>query len=362
MGNCNFRSENVEPNTSTPYLALSPHLFKSMHPIGKGGFGKVWKVEHKRSKCIYAMKEMEKTRIIHKRSVQSVMNERRLLAMLKHPFIVNMQFAYQDREKLYLVMDLMPGGDLRYHISKQKRFTEAQTRFFIACILCSLEYLHENAIIHRDIKPENLVMDHRGYLHLTDFGIARIWQPENKHETSGTPGYMAPEIICRQNHTVVSDYFALGVIGYEFMTGKRPYLGKSRKEIRDSILAKQVQIGINEVGCGWSPDACDFINKLLQRKPQNRLGSGGIREIIEHPWLRGVVWRELMRKTIVTTFIPGPKDNFDAKQVNSEWADEMEPIDLQLVSIQNMFAGYFFDGLSVEKNSNTVPTDTRVHV
>ena len=333
-----------------------------MHPIGKGGFGKVWKVEHKKSKTIYAMKEMEKTRVINKRSVQSVMNERRLLAMIKHPFIVNMQFAYQDREKLYLVMDLMPGGDLRYHVSRQKRFTESQTKFFISCILLSLEYLHENAIIHRDIKPENLVIDSRGFVHLTDFGIARIWQPENKHETSGTPGYMAPEIICRQNHTVVSDYFALGVIGYEFMIGKRPYLGKSRKEIRDSILAKQVQIHLHEVPQGWSLDACDFINRLLQRKPQNRLGSGGIREILEHPWLQGVFWKELVQKNVVAPFIPGLKDNFDMKQVNSEWADEIEPIDLQLVTIQNMFAGYYFDGFSAEKNSTTVPTDTRIHM
>ena len=250
MGNCNFRSETGETNLSKNYIALTSNLFKVYYPIGKGGFGKVWKVEHKKSKIFYALKEMEKTRIISKKSVQSVMNERRLLAIIRHPFIVNMQFAYQDRDKLYLVMDLMPGGDLRYHIGKQKRFSEIQTKFFVSCILCSLEYLHENAIIHRDIKPENLVLDYRGFVHLTDFGIARIWQPENKHETSGTPGYMAPEVICRQNHTVIADYFALGVIIYEFMNGRRPYQGKTRKDIRDSILAKQVQIKPNEIPSG----------------------------------------------------------------------------------------------------------------
>ena len=328
------------------------------YAIGKGGFGKVWKVEQKKSKVSYALKEMEKVRIINKRSVQSVMNERRLLAMIRHPFIVNMQYAYQDREKLYLVMDLMPGGDLRYHIGKQKRFTEAQTRFFISCILCALEYLHENAIIHRDVKPENLVMDYKGYVHLTDFGIARIWQPENKHETSGTPGYMAPEVICRQNHTVASDYFALGVIVFEFMSGKRPYQGKTRKDIRDSILAKQVQIKLQDIPQGWSHSACDFANKLLQRKPQHRLGAGGIREIKEHPWLANVNWENLLQKKVIAPFIPTLKDNFDQKQVTSEWPDEGEPVDLQLISIQNMFSGYYYDAsLQPEINSSSIPTE-----
>lgn len=104
-----------------------------------------------------------------------------------------------------------------------------------------MEYLHQNGILHRDIKPENLVFDNRGiqfnvilgYLRITDLGIARIWKPENQQDTSGTPGYMAPEVMCRHNHGVAVDYFALGVIVYECMMGKRPYLGRSRQEIRD---------------------------------------------------------------------------------------------------------------------------------
>ncbi len=149
-----------------------------------------------------------------------------------------MNYAFQDRENLYLVMDLLTGGDLRYHISKHRRFSETQVQFFLANILEGLEHIHVKGIIHRDIKPENLVFDSNGYLRTTDFGIARIWQPENSKDTSGTPGYMAPEVMCRQNHGVAVDYFAVGVIAYECMFGKRPYLGKSRKEIRDHILAK----------------------------------------------------------------------------------------------------------------------------
>ena len=116
------------------------------------------------------------------------------------------------------------------------------TEFFIACMLLCLEYLHKNAILHRDIKPENLVFDENGYLRVTDLGIARLWNPENSKDTSGTPGYMAPEVMCRQNHGVAVDYFAMGVIAYECMFGKRPYSGKDRKEIRDHILSKQVKI------------------------------------------------------------------------------------------------------------------------
>ncbi len=117
-------------------------------------------------------------------------------------------------------MDLLTGGDLRYHIARHRKFSEEQTKFFIACIIVALEYIHGKSILHRDIKPENLVFDEKGYLRVTDFGIARIWNPENSKETSGTPGYMAPEVMCRQNHGVAVDYFAVGIIGYECMMGR----------------------------------------------------------------------------------------------------------------------------------------------
>ena len=172
---------------------------------------------------------MSKAKIIDKKSEKSIKYERELLSRLKHPFIVNMQYAFQDYENLYLVMDLLNGGDLRYHISRHRKFSEEQTRkyfinlflgFFIACIVLGLEYIHNNSILHRDIKPENLVLDDKGYVRITDFGIAKLYQKENSSETSGTPGYMSPEVMCAQNHTIAVDYFALGVMGYEFMNGR----------------------------------------------------------------------------------------------------------------------------------------------
>ena len=183
--------------TINPPVAVSKENFVYHHCIGKGGFGKVWKVDRKRKNQPYAMKEMSKARIITKRSVKSVINERQILAQLNNVHIVNMHYAFQDRENLYLVMDYLSGGDLRYHICRNRKFDENTTRFFVGCLIAGLEYVHDKNIIHRDIKPENLVIESDGYLRITDFGIARIWREDNAQDTSGTPGYMAPEVMTR---------------------------------------------------------------------------------------------------------------------------------------------------------------------
>ena len=347
MGSCNFKSESADASVS-----ISRTHFTFHYVIGRGGFGRVWRVELKKNRQLFAMKEMSKARVLAKKSVTSVLNERKLLGALKHPFIVNMQYSFQDRDSLYLVMDLLAGGDLRYHLGRQKVFTEEQTRFFVGCVVTGLEFLHNNGIIHRDIKPENLVLDGNGYVRITDFGIARVWNPENAKDTSGTPGYMAPEVMCRQNHGVAVDYFAVGVICYEFMTGRRPYQGKSRKEIRDLVLAKQVQLTRSEIPPNWSFEAADFINKLLQRKPLNRLGLNGPQEVRQHPWLAAFPWDKLMEKTLVAPFLPSQsEDNFDArlhlnddpwKDANSEAMQQSAAL-LKKTETQNLFAGYFYD-------------------
>jgi len=234
--------------------------FKYNYIIGKGGFGKVWAVELKKTQKIYAMKEMMKTKIIGKKSIRSVLNERELLSNIKHPFIINMNYAFQDRDHLYLVMDLLVGGDLRYHMGRRRKFKESEAKFFIACIILGLEPMHLNNIIHRDIKPENIVFDDKGYLRVTDLGIARVVKPDNSADTSGTPGYMAPEVMCRQDHSFPVDYYAVGVIAYELMLGRRPYFGRNRKEIRDHILSKQVKV--EDPPEGWSYEAVDFVNRV----------------------------------------------------------------------------------------------------
>ncbi|CAD8140929.1 unnamed protein product [Paramecium octaurelia] len=324
-------------------VTISRLAFRFIYVIGKGGFGKVWRVELKQAKKEFALKEMIKAKIIQKRSVNSVMNEKFLLEQLRHPFIVNMHFAFQDRENLYLVLDLLRGGDLRFHISKFKRFTEDQAKFFACCMLLALQYLHSNGIIHRDLKPENLVFDKDGFLHLTDLGVARLNKESVANDTSGTPGYMAPEVMCRMEHSFPADYYALGVILYEMLIGKRPYNGKNRQEIREQILAKQATI--KEGTPNISSQAIDFINRLLIRKPQQRLGFAGIEEVIHHSWLKGVQWTKLLNKEMKSLYIPGCIDgNSDFQNqisADSELEEECQSL-LRRKSVQSLFDGYKF--------------------
>lgn len=166
------------------------------------------------------------------------MQEIKVLEQVRSNFCVNSVFGFQDKQHLYLVLDLFTGGDMRYHIHKHKTFTEKQTKFFIACLLQALIGIHSEGLLHRDIKPENMILDTRGYLRLTDFGIAKTYLEENKTETSGTPGYMAPEVLFHKNHSIQADFFAIGIFGYECMMGKRPYMGRSREEIKKAIMEK----------------------------------------------------------------------------------------------------------------------------
>ena len=221
------------------------------------------------------MKEMSKLKIIDKKSIKSIKNERDILSKIYHPFIINMYYSFQDKENLYIIMDYLKGGDLRYNMCEKKNFSEEQAKFFIACIILSLEYIHSNNIIHRDLKPENLILNNKGYLKLTDFGIAKIYNKniDNSNETSGTLSYMSPEVLLGLNHNFCVDYYALGIISYEIMFGFRPYKGKNRKEIKDNILSKQVYgTKKNLIQKKWSQKSGDFINKLIERKYFKRLG------------------------------------------------------------------------------------------
>ncbi len=155
-------------------------------------------------------------------------------------------------------------------------------------------------------------------MRITDFGIAKIFQNINSTETSGTPGYMSPEVIVGHNHNQVVDYFALGVLTYEFMMGKRPYTGKNRREIKEKIIATQFIIPNEKIPKEWSSDAADFINKLLQRKPANRLGLRSAKEVKEHPWIKKYPWNDLYNKKIKPSFKPPIGDNFDKKYCNQE--------------------------------------------
>ena len=272
-----------------------------------------------------------------------------------------MHYAFQDYDNLYLVLDLLTGGDLRYQISRHERqyFSEKQTKFFISCLIEALLYIHSKKIIHRDIKPENLIFDQNGYLHITDFGIAKLITKNNSHETSGTPGYMAPEVMQGLSHTFSVDFYAIGVIIYELMMGKRPYTGKTRKEIKEQIMGKQAKISKLEIPDGWSFEAADFANKLLVRKEVNRLGFYNENNIKEHPWLKDVDMDLIKNKKLKAPFLPKKNhDNYDKnyceeeEEINIETMNRFEDYKLSK-NYKNLFLGFTFYNINnIVANSN----------
>ena len=312
----------------------------------------------------YALKEMSKVKIIDRRSEKSIKGERDFLSKLHNPFIVNMICAFQDYDTLYLVMDLLTGGDLRYHLCRIQKFSEEETKFFIACVLLGLEYIHGNNIIHRDIKPENLVCDDKGYIRITDFGVAKIRKEDNSSETSGTPGYMAPEVLLAQNHSFPVDFFAIGIMGYEFMLGERPYMGRSRKEIKHLVLRKQAKIEEDMIPYGWTYESVDFINRCLKRKYSKRLGYvNGVAELKEHIWFYNFSWDKLYNKKLRAPFIPKRGGNYDKK-----YCEAIEKItDATYERYQSyanrknfgeIFAGYTFINYELIQNSLGIETHT----
>ena len=320
----------------------------------------MWKIFDKKFKKYYALKEISKVKVIDKNSVNSIKYERELLSNLNHTLIINMHYAFQDYDNLYLVLDLLTGGDLRYQISRHPRqfFSEIQTKFFISCLIEALFYIHSKQIIHRDIKPENLIFDENGYLHITDFGIAKFFSKNNSHETSGTPGYMAPEVMQGNNHTYSVDFYAIGVITYELMMGKRPYNGKSRKEIKEQIMGRQAKISKLEIPEGWSYEAADFANKLLARKEVNRLGYYNENNIKEHPWLKDVDMDLIKNKKINVPFIPRKNhDNYDKnycqeeEEINLETLNRFEEYKLNK-NYKNLFLGFTFYNININSNEN----------
>ncbi len=291
---------------------------------------------------------MSKVKIIDKNCINNIKTERNILSTLHNDFIVNMYYAFQDYSNVYLVIDYLLGGDLRYHIEKKKIFTEKETKFIIANIIIGLEYIHSKNIIHRDIKPENLIFDSFGYIRITDFGISKINEKDNSNESSGTPGYMAPEVLFFQNHSFPVDYYALGIICYELCLGKRPYLG-DREEIKEKMLNKQIELNDNELPLGWSEDFISFTNLLLEIRIQERLGSkNGSKELKKHPWIKDINWDDLINKKIEAPFIPSNfENNFDKNYCEFLEIPGRETVTryrkyLEINDFDNIFKGYTF--------------------
>ena len=359
MGNCDCKVKDIEED-DTDKIKLDD--FVLLYPIGRGGFGRVWKVRFKRhfsakaldsrlsknKSRIFAMKEMSKAKVFLKKSVKSVANERKFLEMFNYNLLCNMYYAFQDSDTLYIIMDYLSGGDLRYHICRKSFFSEEETKFIAACITLSLNYIHDKKVIHRDLKPENLVFGDDGYLHLTDFGIAMDYQKEGVVSASGTPGYMAPEAIINKPHDYCVDYFALGVIVYELMLGERPYQGKNRKEIKEQMFTLEIKLDNDDMPEDWKDDnILDFINKLLKRKKAKRLGYNGCKEIKNHPYFKDIKWEQIENCIFNSPFTFDSEDNFDdsyaQKQDNDSIYEGKKELYVLEVNESMTFKNFYFN-------------------
>ena len=317
------------------------------------------------------MKEISKVKVYIKKSIKSIIMERHILKHLHHNFITNLYFSFQDKDNLYLILDYYSGGDLRFYLNKNVQFTEEQIKFLISNIILSLRYLHKNNILHRDIKPENLVFDDKGYLNLADFGISKkIKKNKPIKDRSGTPSYLSPEIILKKNQTFVCDYFALGIILYELIFLKRPFNGKNKQEIADNILHIKIKLKKNDLPNTFSEsqsanELIDFLNKILKRKTEERLGAKGIKELMEHPWLKETDWKIMELKIFEENeipFIPFPGDNFDYLKINNKIHEKDQNYNsyLNLVNNSTLFDSFYFNSFS-SKNRKVLSSNNLRH-
>ena len=310
---------------------VTQDCFEKVNIIGIGTFSEVWHVIDKKYKKEFAMKLILKSKIIDKKFIKGIIKERNLLSKLNHSFLVNMHFSFQDNQYLYIILDLMKGGDLRYYyklsnsddIHNNKKFTEKECHFMVSNLILALEYIHKNNIVHCDIKPENIVINKNGYFCLTDFGISINLKNEEKNKKNnyieGSLGYMAPEIMFQEKISFGVDYFSLGVVCYEMMMGRLPYFATGIEEIKKLILANQVTIKKFDIPVGWSKEAADFINKLIQRKAYKRLGYNNYEEIKNHIWLNNVDWKKIYLHEVKSPFVPDlNKKNFDNVYFNEK--------------------------------------------
>lgn len=277
--------------------------FELLKVVGKGSFGKVMQVRKKDTGRIYALKTIRKAHIISRSEVAHTLAERSVLSQINNPFIVPLKFTFQSPEKLYFVLAFVNGGELFHHLQKEQRFDINRSRFYTAELLCALECLHGFNVIYRDLKPENILLDYSGHIALCDFGLCKLdMKDEDRTNTfCGTPEYLAPELLLGQGYTKTVDWWTLGVLLYEMLTGLPPFYDENTNEMYRKILSEPLHFPGPEI---VPPAAKDLLTKLLDRKPEARLGANGASEIKAHPFFHSIDWRKLLQRKYEPTFKP----------------------------------------------------------
>eukprot|EP01035_Chromulina_nebulosa_P020561 gene20561-26666_t len=294
--------------------------FELVRVIGKGSFGKVSLVKKRSDNVLYAMKVLSKPNIIKRKQVEHTRTERRILGSINHPFIVKLHYAFQNEKKLYFVLDYAAGGELFYHLSRMKKFPEHLTRFYAAEITMALDVLHANDVVYRDLKPENILLDKDGHIKLADFGLAKEGvhdAAEGAYSLCGTPEYLSPEVLDRQGHGTAVDWWNLGMVTYEMLTGLPPWYTTDKEKLFDRLRNAPLKFPFYV-----TRPAAMLISALLNRNPLARLGSNGGNEVKSHQFFSPIDWDALYTKKIPPPFNPcvdqdiSNTENFESEFTN----------------------------------------------
>ncbi|KAJ3235151.1 Ribosomal protein S6 kinase beta-1 [Chytriomyces hyalinus] len=297
----------VSLDAANSFKKVGPDDFERLRVIGQGGYGKVFLVRQRDTRTIYAMKVLRKaTLIIHTKTVEHTKNERTILSKLEHPFIVKLHYAFQSPEKLYLILQYAPGGELFSHLAQQRMFDEDTASFYIGELLLAIEHLHGLGIIYRDLKPENVLLDAQGHVLLTDFGLSKV--ALETRTVCGTIEFTAPEVLeVSVDYGCAVDYWSLGVMLFDMLTGAPPFTGQNRKKVMESILKKKLTFPPY-----LTSFAKDLLTKLLRKNPIQRLGSTtGADEVKKHGFFRKINWRHLSAREIDPPITPNVSHSLD---------------------------------------------------
>lgn len=306
---------------------ISLNDFKMIKTLGKGTFAKVVLVYNKDLKKYFAMKSLKKNFIKQQKQEVHTKTEREVLEKVDFPFIAKLCFAFQNKEKLYIVTEYMPGGEMFYHLHNFGSFGEANAKFYICEIILALEYLHKNYIVYRDLKPENILLDDEGHIKLTDFGLSKVLNAENDAEFAsgrtytvcGTPEYVAPEVVLGKGYGKEVDWWSLGVIMYEMIAGYSPF-----RQNKYSFDIDAYYKPLYQENC-ISDTAFDLIQKLLKPNPSERIGCGvnDAEDVKRHMFFKDINWVNILNKKVKPPFIPkiryeGDVSNFDKVFTNED--------------------------------------------
>ena len=306
---------------------ITKKLFRHYRVLGKGGFGEVCACQSKISGKMYAMKKLEKKRIKRRKGEAMALNEKQLLEKVDCKFVVSLAYAYETKDALCMVLTLMNGGDLKFHIHNMGNpgFEEDRAYFYAAEVASGIIALHSKRIVYRDMKPENILLDDDGHVRISDLGLAiEIPEGETVRGRVGTVGYMAPEVIQNERYTFSPDWWGLGCLIYEMIQGKSPFRARREKVKRDEV-ERRVKEDTEEYSDKFSSHARHICSQLLSKDPKTRLGcreGGGWDELRRHQFFRNINWAQLEAGLIKPPFVPDPravycKDVLDIEQFSS---------------------------------------------